>query len=44
MNIILPILIVSLGMGLTVRKMRTIHWLILSVWIALVIAVFYIKH
>lgn len=44
MNIILPILIVSLGMGLTVRKMRSIHWLLLSAWIAIVIVAFYVKH
>lgn len=44
MNIILPILIVSLGMGLCVRRMRAVHWLLLSAWIAIVIVVFYVKH
>ncbi|MGV3720444.1 MAG: hypothetical protein ACO1SX_05985 [Actinomycetota bacterium] len=44
MNIILPILIVSLGMGLLVRRMTTVHWLVLSAWIIVVLANYYVKH
>jgi len=44
MNIILPILIASLAVGLLVRRVTVVHWLLLSVWIAVVIAVYYVKH
>jgi len=44
MNIILPILIASLMLGLLVRRVTIVHWLLLSAWIAVVIAFYYVKH
>ena len=43
MNIIVPVVAAALVMGLLVRRMAVIHWLLLSVWIAGVIAVYYVR-
>ena len=44
MNIILPIVIAAVAMGLLVRRMTAGHWIAMSVWITLVIGYFYVKH
>jgi hypothetical protein len=44
MNIIVPIIIATLFMGLAVKRMTLIHWLLLSAWIAGVIGVYYVKN
>lgn len=44
MNIIVPVVAAALVMGLLVRRMTLLHWLLLSAWIAGVIAVYYIKN
>jgi hypothetical protein len=44
MNVILPVIVASLFLGLTVRRMNVVHWLLLSLWVAVVIVVYYFKN
>lgn len=44
MSIVLPIVFFAVALGLSVRRIAPLHWGVMTVWIALVIAYNYAKH
>jgi hypothetical protein len=44
MNIVIPIVIAAVLMGLFAEKITLRHWVILSIWISMVILYNYVKH
>jgi hypothetical protein len=43
-NVIIPIIAAALLVGLGVRRVTMVHWVLLSAWIMGVIVVYYLKN
>jgi len=44
MKIVLPILFAALAVGLFTRRITTVHWLGLSLWVVFIVVYSYFRH